>query len=274
MSFPERCSLERLLLKIPFPIICKDIPGKCQLTLAIYFDCQSQLHFRLTFVWFSVRDWKAATKLNVALYFLLAGLVYLFWILVAVEMSHHKEISMDNFVEICRSISLVCGGSITSMKIVENYRHRQRITLLIDTINKRVKLARLVASPRRIQESNNLFLFVAWCVFGCFCNAVVFCLSIMAYCVYTGNQYLDIYLPVEVASYSWIWWGQAVYFLWLSIQSFLIVSFMDAMLIDLALQLAFLFRVEYDRLLTLSGTAEVHERTFVEVARVLVELKK
>lgn len=228
---------------------------------------------RFTLVWFNVSDWKQASAVKRNVHYLISASVWLLWILVALELTR-IEITRDNFVQVCGTVSFIMGGIITCLRIVENWRHRGRMTSLLDTINMKVRRSRIVASHQRNLESNHLFLLLSITTIGAMNLSCGFCLAIFFKSAFTGERYFTLALPVEREPYSIIWWMEVLFILFGKIYCSILYANLDSILIDPCLQLAFLFRVEYDKILTLSPKDESITNKFVAIIEELVKLKK
>lgn len=160
----------------------------------------------------------------------------------------------DNFVQVVGSLSVWIGGTITSMRIVENYRHRERLTNILLVINIKVQSSRLVASPERVLESNRIFFIMTWAtIFGIFLS-VAFSFTLTIKSIFTEQLYFSLALPFDRPTFSWKWWCEAFFIQLVIIYCGLLFSLMEGMLLDLCLQLAFLFRVEFDKIRALSSS--------------------
>lgn len=160
----------------------------------------------------------------------------------------------DNFVQVVGALSVWIGGTITSMRIVEHYRHRQRLTDILQAINIKVQSSRLVASPERILKNNRIFCIIAWAtIFGVFVIAVFSC-TLTIKSVFTEQQYFSLALPFVRPTFSWKWWCEAFFIQIVIFYCGLFFSVMEGIVLDMCLQLAFLFRVEFDKIQALSSS--------------------
>lgn len=115
----------------------------------------SDLQHRLLHIWHTSKDWNALTKWQATPYCLLSVSVWVTWTLVIIEVAR-VDINRDNFTQVLGTVSVWFGGTLTSMRIVENYRHRDAMSDILTEINEKVKRSRLVASKERNEESKKL----------------------------------------------------------------------------------------------------------------------
>lgn len=160
------------------------------------------------------------------------------------------------------------------MRIVEHWRHRERLTTLLDTINRKVQESRLIATDQRNQESNLIFLFLSCATIGAVFMSCGFCFAIFCKSVFTGERYFTLALPVDRDPYSPVWWSEVGFIVFGQTYCALLYSLMDSILIDPCMQLAFLFRVQYDQILSLSKKDKDTTGKFVAIVKELVLLKK
>lgn len=224
-------------------------------------------------VWFTVSDWKRASKLTRSIHVLLLGSVWLLWSLIGIELARHK-VGRDNFVVFCQTLSAVLGGSYVAFKGFENWRHRERMTTLVETINEKVKQFRVVASPLRNKERNRLYLILTWVMLYSLCPMFSFILFIGGHTIATGKLYFTMALPVADPPYGLVWWCEVALVEIVIIFGTISYTLTDALLIDTALQLAFLFRVQYDQLLKLSPIDFDLGQKMLAIVEELEDLKK
>lgn len=195
------------------------------------------------------------------------------WTLVIIEVAR-LDINRDNFTQVLGTVSVWFGGTVTSMRIVENYRHRDVMSFILTEINAKVKRSRLVASQERNNESNKLFLFLSWAsILGTFI-IVGFAFTVTAGSVVTGEKYFSLALPFERPYLSLSWWVEVLVIQFVTMYCGIFFSLMEGILIDAALQLTFLFKVKYDNILNLQPSDPDANQKFGAVVSELVELKE
>lgn len=207
------------------------------------------------------------------LHCLISVSVWLFWGLVGLELTK-TDVNHENFVQVCGTLSLLLGASLTDLRIVENWRHRTRLTVLLDSINTKYQVSSSAATRDRILESNKLFLLISWATIGGMVSVYVISFLFACYAVVTGEQYFTMALPVERAPYSAVWWCGVVINFCVTGYCGVFFTLMEAMFMDLCLQLAFLFAVEYDQLLNLPPTDVTCTQKLVAIVAELEELKR
>lgn len=224
-------------------------------------------------VWYNVTDWAKISRSALYKHYLLCGSVWLLWGLVGLELTRVK-ITSENFVQVCGGVALVLGGSITSMRIVENWRHRTRLTLVLNTIDQKIQLGRSVATGEMSQRSNFLFLLISWAGIVGLTMIIVFSIGMFSYATVTGELYFKMALPFNRAPYSIVWWCELVFSTLVVAFCGIIYNLMECMLIDIVMQICFLFGVEYDKLRSLSHTDCTSHRKMAAVAVELESLKR
>lgn len=162
-------------------------------------------------------------------------------------------------------------------KFVHCWRHRERLSILLETVTKKVELSQREASPERKAEANNLFLLLSWATIVVLAGGFLLSTPIVIYDVFTGERYIQLAFPKafgEVTPYSTPWWIECGYTLYIFIISNLNYTTIDAILLDAILQVGWLFQIQYDKLENLIPTDEQLNVKFGKVVAELVELKE
>lgn len=227
---------------------------------------------RLTLVWFNVAEWKTLSPFHLAAHVVLVSITILMWTLIAVELST-VTVTMDNYVKVFEKFCFISDACVTASRYLIYWRQREELTVLIDVVNAKVHRYRPEASDRRIKESTFLFWFLSWCTIASLVFVGLYMLAVFFVSVITGKHFLIMALPFERVPYSPVWWAEVIFIQIVLIHMSISYTLIEAIIVDLGLQLAFLFRMQHGKVLAISPR-DPSTRKFVAVAAELVELKK
>lgn len=228
---------------------------------------------RRLYVWFNEEEYQKASRLDKLIYFSTGISMFLLWTLVAIGV-RSQEFNMDNIVEICQTISVVIGGIVTFSKYCANLYNRKLMSETISVLDDKVRLARTTASEELRALNVFQYLVLSKVTMAAVVMGKCVTMSLMVFAIITGEPIFQAELPFERPTYSAIWWTdqfvtQAI--MWLC--SFL-SSIIDGIYLDCIFQVTFLYRAQYEQLLTLGKSDETDHAKFVTGVEELVQLKE
>lgn len=232
-----------------------------------------QYYCKRTLTWYNQEDYDNAKLSIKIIHYMLKFLVAIVWTLIVLDISW-KSLSLVQITKMCDAISLVLGGSITVIRFYEHSKDRKLLSNLIKEINQRVCLAKVTATRNVLSQNVKLYVLLATTICVEMCLQLCLNVTIFLYSVSTGECYLKIFLPVERSSYSIIWWIEVLSLEVVVIYSNIFYTFMDALLIDCAIQLTFLYRVEYDNWRDLCSSEELLSLNVQSMANNVEDLQK
>lgn len=148
-----------------------------------------------------------------------------------------------------KTLSVVLGAYMTLTKFATGWTKREKLSNLILEINRRVRLSRSTASEKLQQFSIRQYLFLAKIIVAVVAIPACMCVSIYTYTLVTVEQYYKLaLLPFERPPNSATWWIEGIVLRIVIYLSNIIYSSSECMWIDLILQLAYLYKVEYEQL--------------------------
>lgn len=203
--------------------------------------------FRFFRVWYNAESWQKVGIPEKILNFFIGVFVAVFWFLVGYEVRSFEMI-LDNAVEICKTISVVLGACMTITKFTTGWTKREKLSNLILEVDRRVRLSRSNVSEELHKFSIQQYLFFAKVVVAVMALPACMSASIFMYTLVTGEQYYKLALPFDRPPYSPAWWIEAIICQIAISLCNIIYSISDCMWIELILQLAYLYKVEYEQL--------------------------
>lgn len=183
-----------------------------------------------------------------------------------------QELTIDNIPQICGGVSLAIGATVSIAKIIEMWRQRRLLTLVLERVNNKVNESRFVAKRDRNQRSNELHLSITYLTIIQLTLTLAFSLFMTLYSLITGEFYFTMALPWQRISYSFSWWCEFFYIEIHLLFYSLFFPLIEGILIDTALQIPHLFRVQHDTLLSLSANDPNCDKKIIAVASELLVL--
>lgn len=183
------------------------------------------------------------------------------------------DVTMDTIVQFFGPISMAIGGLNMDIRMYEFARLRHRVTNLTAKINEKVCLSKLMATKTQIRDWNYLYLILIWITLIILVIAGSFSFSMTIFSVVTGEHYAPMWLPFARPSFGLYWWLELMF----QQTIFLFVGAgytgMETLFLDCVLQLSFIYHVNNERLLYLSGRDPECASKLVNICRELVDLK-
>lgn len=225
-------------------------------------------------MWSNSDDFKEDSLLTKSLHVLIVFTICLHYILAAIELGM-TTVTMDNLAEFCNSLSIVIGGCICCLRFIINWKNRDQLTTLLRRINVKVQSAKRNAKMDLVRTLIRQYLLMSWQVITFSIVApIYYFFMLLLYPLYTGEPYIKLALPGEAPTYSFMWWLQVWATELTLIYSFPFFIFMEGIYLDSAIQIAFLYRVQYDQLEDLEEGREDVSKQLVSISKELQKLKE
>lgn len=237
---------------------------------ALCYDLQKYSKF--FYVWYNVEDFKKLGVRDRVIHLSLMLLVGIHWGLIAVKVSQ-LPLVLENIGFICKLGSMVLGGCCSVVRCVEGFRKRERVTRLVENIDKKVKVARTSADRENLGKSLYLYICLAWAIIMANFSLAIMVVMILIYTIYSGEFEFEVNLGYEVNTFGPTWWVEVAINQLVMVYCSLLYTIYEGIFMDILLNLTFLHRVQYDRLKTCSGSETEVNRTLVSVYCELKELK-
>lgn len=230
------------------------------------------LHYiKVCFVFLNKDDSKKSTLCGNFFHVSLVFFVTLHFVFMMLHMIR-TPITKENLVSVCNYLGLLLGASNSCCVMIINLWKCNKLTAIVQAINKKVILARANATQELSSERIYAHLVLSWFIIIGIIMGCVFTIVIFFYSCITGVQYIVLW---DSPQYSWSWWTSVVYTEVSCFYCFFHFSFCDNQVLDCIIQLAFLYRVEYNKFKYISTTDERLARDqLVEIYKELVALKE
>lgn len=223
-------------------------------------------------MWFNTEEWKRVSLCSKLLNFSFFIGIHILWFCVYVA-AYKTDINVDSIVQISGSISVAIGAKNVFVRLYHFNIFRDRLTTFTRSINEKVRQVKLTANQEQIRIWNNYYLIMVWSPWILSLLIAVFSLGLVAYSIVTHHHFLVMWLPFERPSFGLLWWLELAFqeaIIYCTVTYF---AGMEAITIDCLLQLAFMYRVNNDRLVQLSAKDPQCESKLVAICRDLVDLK-
>lgn len=207
-----------------------------------------------------------------AIYLSLIWIMGIHWGLLAVKVSQ-LPIVLENIGFICKLGSMVLGGCCSIVRCVEGFRKRERLTRLVEHVNKKVKVARAFADKESLENNFFLYICVAWSVIVANIAIITMSFMILIYTIYTGDFEFQVNLGYEVSTFDPTWWAEVAINQIVMVYCSILYTIYEGIFMDILLNLSFLHRVQYNRLKNCDGSETEVNRTLVSIYCELQELK-
>lgn len=233
-----------------------------------------QEYTRRTYIWSNTEDFQKASRSAIFIHIFLILTHILQYSLLLLEVTR-SPVTRDNLVEKCNNFAIAMGGAICTLRVLGDSWQRDKLTALVKSINEKVEVARQIASPELLQVHLKQYVLVSLIivVVGIFLG-LSFVLVITLYNIITADMFFKLALPYERLPYSFGWWFEMLYSDYSIVFGFVLYSQKEGMLLDCALQIAFLYRVQYDKLRSLSGTERGVKSAFIAACNELNDLQR
>lgn len=246
------------------------LTGKAYPENALCYELQK--FTKVLYVWYNVEDFKRLSVRDKAIHLSLIFLTAMNWFLIGVNIST-IPVNLENTAAICKPGSFAIGGFQSVLRFIQCWRHREKLTQILKIINQKVQVARRVATEERLKENLKLHIHMAWATITGIILLTAMYIMRLIYTIWTADYEFKMALPFEVVPYSASWWIEvAVNQVVLWFCAFLYTIF-EGLFMDAVIQLAFLHRVQYDRLRNLSSSRAPVKGTLISIYRELEELK-
>lgn len=178
----------------------------------------------------------------------------------------------ENVAMICGNLSLTVGSTVTSTRMLQNWRKRHILTSILKEVNEKVQKSRSIATWEQNKKSNDLHLMLCNLTIIELALTISYSASLGITTLITGEFYYPMAVPWKGESYSFSWWFEFVFIQIHLIYFSLYYPLMEATVVDPILQISYLFGVQYDKLANYRGTE--WDKNFNEVAKELHNLKR
>lgn len=174
-------------------------------------------------------------------------------------------------MDTCNGISMLLGGINSCVVFLLSWWDREKISKVLRAINEKVRSAKGSADPAISRERLWQFLLLSWIIIISMCTGVIFCFITFLYTYITTDQLMPLW---DSPPYSLYWWINIGYSEVVAIFSFANFTLSESQLLDSIFQLAFLYRVEYNKFQAIPPANEGEaKRRFIEIYQELVALK-
>lgn len=230
---------------------------------------------RRTYIWFNSEDFRAASQFTKVIPVLLLIALMLEANLVIAN-TLQQPITSNNLSEVFDHGSLFVGSTIIFVKFIESWRHRVGLTRMLKEINDKVKEARRKATKEQLRT--NLKVQALFCVGTVVALVIIQILTFLmvVYAIVTEQPYLKWALPLKRRPFGVLWWSEVLIGNMVLTIGNLQYTFLDGQMMDSICNLAFLFRVQYERLTILSANDEDTniKEIFADICGELLDLNR
>ena len=222
-----------------------------------------------SYVWFNTSEFKKTSLANRLVHLTLMALVYVAYILVVYH-TVSNPVTQENLIDVCMNIGMFVGGSTCWIRFILNWRNREKITNVVASINDKVQLAKEECNPAMLEN----WRYNYWMLFrvAAIAYAMAFALSVvvLVYPILSGNHILVMWTS-EFHSLSW--WGHVALASTITLYCSTYYNLSDVQAMDCVLQLAFLYRVEYEKIPRISTNEESARTQIINLYKELLSLK-
>lgn len=229
-----------------------------------------QKYMKKFYVWRTEESWKEMTvKERIIQYALMVNL-YTFWFLVNVHLVNSEKIDWELFA----AAAVAWGGSACTWRFTLYFWKRKKLTGFLKLLDAKVQVARKEASPERLKKELKIYVFLIWIIAFSLSNIVVWLLFSSFYTIFFNQFMYKMALPFESPHFSFVWWAEIVVNNIATFSCIMIQNSFEVMTMDSLIQMAFLYRVQYEKIRSLSGTDAHIKRQICEICRELGSIKK
>lgn len=159
---------------------------------------------------------------------------------------HVTQISVtkENFVDWTNSLGFVLSGTATCLRLYLNSKNRAKISKALYKINEKVKEVKGDCSAELLLQRRLQYLSLSWICIAGIVVGFFLCTVSACYSLYSGHQFMELW---ESEEFSWGWWSNIVFTEATLLYAVIYYTLSDALAIDCALQLAFLYRVQFEK---------------------------
>lgn len=167
--------------------------------------------------------------------------------LIFVELTR-TQVTLENIAEFFNNASLVIGSAICILRIALNWTGRAKISALLFDLNVKFKVASKECDANVLQYYLDSYLILSWVVIITVGGLNLFSALTLFYSFATGKAYFKLYTPFEEEPYGLLWWSEIVFSGVSAAYCFTFFSFVHCQLMDCGILLAFLHKVQNEKL--------------------------
>lgn len=221
-------------------------------TLSYYLQDEA----RKAYLWYNVEEYKKVTLPKKVLHYGIYIVIFIHYFLMCLDMKN-VEINVKSLPKLLTSLSLMYGGFMVLLRWLSCIRHREKLDYVLRTLNEKFLAAIPICEKETLQTYNKYHVVLSGMVgFVCYWLSFYFFVLVVIYSLATGEPYLKLLMPYPDPKYSATWWFEVFFNAVVLVYSVPSFALLEGTLVDIAMQIHFLHRVQYERLQAITATTE------------------